>query len=378
MGEDRSAAAYEAAVMHFVHGETMETIARRLRVSRSTVSRLIAQARSEGMVHIVVQQPHDQLGVLPRWLAQNFGVRAHIVPVPVQASYARRLTAVARETGKMISHLMEPHTVIAVTWGNTMAAVIDHLNARPVRGSVVVQLNGAANASTASVPFAGSLMEAFGRAFGSTVLHFSVPAFFDDAHTRRALWRERSIQAVRAVALNADIAVFGIGALTLEHPSLLYSGGYLLDEEIAQLKANGVVGDVCTVLLRRDGTWDDLEMNDRASGPRPDELQAIARRIGVVCGVEKAEATLAALRSGVMTDLVLDEDLAQRIYELVCGVHGGVHSGVHTAIPIGARADAEARAHAGGGYVGMRADVAARTHTGGYAGRDTGAQKGKP
>ena len=42
--------AYEAASMYYVQGETMEVIAHHLRVSRSTVSRLLARARQEGVV----------------------------------------------------------------------------------------------------------------------------------------------------------------------------------------------------------------------------------------------------------------------------------------------------------------------------------------
>ena len=200
-------------------------------------------------------------------------------------------------------------------WQGTAAAVVDHLVPRPARGSIAVQLNGAAIASTSGVPYAGSLMEAFGRAFGASVHYFAVPAFFDYAATREALWQERSIAAVREIQQRADIALFGIGSLTAKNPSMVYSGGYLSAEELDSLRREGVVGDICTVLLRADGSWKDLEINSRASGPTPTDLRKIPRRIGVVSGSDKVVATVAALRAGLITDLVVDEDTADLIYE---------------------------------------------------------------
>lgn len=315
--QDRAQAAYEAAVMHFVQGETMESIARRLSVSRSTVSRLISEAKDTGLVQVTIHPPQAAASELQSTIGEMFNVGVKVVPVPFGVNEARRLNAVAQVAAITVSNLMKPDTVIGVAWGNTIASLVDHLVPRPARGSIAVQLNGAANASTTGIPYAGSLMEQFGKSFGSAVQHFSVPAFFDFAETRDALWRERSINAVREIQQKADIALFGIGSMTSKSPSLVYSGGYLSFDEIRELREDGVVGDICTVLLRGDGSWEDLEINSRASGPTPTDLQKIPQRIGVVSGTDKIAATVAALRAGVITDLVIDEDSAELLHAFV-------------------------------------------------------------
>ncbi|KGF05571.1 sugar-binding transcriptional regulator [Arcanobacterium sp. S3PF19] len=314
---ERRNLAYEAAVMHYVQGETMESIARRLGVSRSTVSRLVKTARDEGYVQISLHPPKELADTLGMRISRYFGIRTHVVPVPLGANEARRLTSVATMAGLVISDLVQPNTVIAVAWGNTVSAVSDHLVPKSASGSVVVQLNGAANKNSTGIPYAGEIMEAFGRAYGAAVVHFPVPAFFDYADTREVLWRERSISSVREVQNSADIAVFGVGALDSKIPSQVYSGGYLTHNELASLADEGVVGDICTVLLRADGSWADLELNRRASGPTPEALRAIKRRICVVSGTEKAVPLLAALRARVATDLIIDEDTASRLEEMI-------------------------------------------------------------
>lgn len=319
MSEDRRRIAYEAAVLHYVQGETMETVARRLGVSRSTVSRLISLARDEGLVRISLHPPTENSDSLAARLSDVFGVTAHVVPVSPTSTDVRRLDSVATVAGAIISDLVQPGNTIGVAWGTTISAVTDHLSPRPAPGSIVVQLNGAANSSTTGIPYAGQIIDSFGKAFGSTVRHFPVPAFFDFAETREAMWRERSLAAVRELQRTTDVAVFGVGSFNSPLASHVYVGGYLSPKDIATLRAEGVVGDICTVMLRPDGSYEDIEMNRRATGPTPAELRKIPRRICVVAGSSKVLPLHGALMSGAITDLIIDEAAAWKLLDLSTG-----------------------------------------------------------
>jgi DNA-binding transcriptional regulator LsrR (DeoR family) len=163
------------------------------------------------------------------------------------------------------------------------------------------------------VDYASTIVTAYGAAFDAEVRHFPVPAFFDFAATREAMWRERSVQRVLAVQRRADIALFGVGALGGQVPSHVYSSGYLDENDLGALYAAGVVGDVCTVFLRQDGSYQDIDINRRATGPTPAELASIPRRLCVVAGEAKLRPLLAAMRAGAMTDLIIDEPTARRL-----------------------------------------------------------------
>ena len=192
-----------------------------------------------------------------------------------------------------------------------MTEVSRHLPRRPLTGVKVVQLNGAGNAHHSGIPYLGSLLGQLANAYEAQTVHFPVPAFFDYAETKEAMWRERSVQASLRVQQSVDLAIFGVGAFGGPIPSHVYSGGYFDAEEQYRLRELGVVGDMCTVLLREDGSWADLELNRRASGPTPKELARIPRRICVASGVHRARALRGALRTGAITDLVLDDALAK-------------------------------------------------------------------
>lgn len=313
---DREETLLAASSMYYLQDLTMETIAGRLHMSRSSVSRLLKQARASGLVEITLRPTPTRAPGVSQYIASQYGVEVYVVPVIDSATDAERLEQVAMTTARMVSGWFDSDMVLGVAWGTTLGAIARHLSKKPTRGSSVVQLNGAANNRTSGVEYVGNLISRFGDAFDAAVHLFPVPAFFDYAETRRAMWRERSVARVLDVQRRADIALFSIGAIAGEVPSHVYSAGYLETEDIETLDAEGVVGDVCTVFLRADGTYEDLTLNERATGPTPAELRRVPRRVCAVAGDSKVVPLLAALRAGVITHLVLDEQTATRLVEL--------------------------------------------------------------
>ena len=354
--------AYEAASMYYVQGETMEVIAHHLGVSRSTVSRLLARARQEGVVRVSLVQPGGA-GSLEGRMAQVFGVRTHIVPVREGTTEIHRLQQVASVAAAhmvdLIGALAEqggaegagaPESggpegenrgaaggagrdvgaggvVVGVAWGTTMSEVSAALPSRPVPGLTVVQLNGASDPMREG-PSAGEVLSQMRMSLGARTISFPVPAFFDHVAAREAMWSERSVKRVLSVARRASLAVFGVGALDALNgalPSQVYEGGHLTARDQAVLRRQNVVGDVCTVLLRADGSWRDVTLNARATGPTPAQLARIPRRLCVAAGTGKARALLAALRARTATDLIVDDATARAVLELaeVRGQMGG-------------------------------------------------------
>ncbi|UNX54475.1 transcriptional regulator [Georgenia sp. TF02-10] len=307
----REDAVYQAASMYYLQDETMEVIARRMGTSRSTVSRMLKDARDSGLVRVTLTGAGNGVSPLARQLGQRFGVRAHVVPVRGGITEVQRLDQVARVAGRLISEWVQPGSVLGLAWGTTLSAVVGHLVPKHAPGSEVVQLNGAANPVTSGIPHAGSIITAAAQNFDAAVHHFPVPAFFDYAATKRAMWRERSIQRVLAVQARADVVAFGVGAFDGALASHVYAAGYMSQGDMDQLRLEGVVGDVCTVLLREDGSYADIELNERATGPTPAELARVARRVCVVAGAAKVPPLLGALRARAVTDLVIDEATAR-------------------------------------------------------------------
>ena len=313
---ERQDETYQAASMYYVQGDTMENIARRLDVSRSTVSRMLKDARDSGMVRITLTEPGSPTSALAAAISTRFGVRTHIVSMRDDTGNIARLERVARVAAGLANEVVQDGDIVGVAWGTTTGAVANQLPHHPKNDVTVVQLNGAANPQTSGIPYAGVILRTMARAWGAQIQPFPVPAFFDDPATRRMLWRERSISRILDTLAKADVAIFGVGSLTSGLPSHVYAAGYLDESDFAQLEEERVSGDVCTFFLRGDGSWRDIEINQRASGPNPEQLSRVKRRICVVATPEKFGALHGALRAGVATDLVVDDHTARALMQL--------------------------------------------------------------
>ncbi len=305
------------ARMYYVQSETMDAIAHQLGVSRSTISRLLKEARDRGLVRVTIVDPERPLGRMAELFDKYFGVQAHIVQVRPGASSIFRLDQVARMAADLLADLIQDGDTLGVAWGTTTSAIATHVRPRDLSGVTVIGLNGGANHQTTGLPYVGSILHRFAVAFRGQEQQLALPAFFDDPDTRDAMWREQSTRHILAVRANCRIALFGVGGLHSELQSHVYASNYLNESDLQGLRDQGVVGDVNTVMLRADGSHRDLEINRRATGMTPAELQRIPKRICAVTGLSKAVPILGALRAGVATDLVIDQETARAVLTLM-------------------------------------------------------------
>lgn len=310
---NRSRDALRAAQMYYLQDLTMNAIARELRTSRSTVSRLLSMARETGLVQIQVNNPSERAPALEQQIRRRFGVEAHVVPVADSGNDSEVLDRVAIQAARTIGPLVDSNAIIGVAWGSTLSAVSHHLTRKQTHDSAIVQLNGAGNTQTTGITYASEILRRFGQAYGARVEQFPVPAFFDHAATKTAMWEERSVRRILDLQRRMTMAIFGVGSIGAGIPSHVYSGGYLDREDLETLETDRVVGDVATMFFRADGTHRDILLNTRSTGPNLDDLRAVQRRICVVSGESKIDGLRGALAAGLATDLILDEGCARRL-----------------------------------------------------------------
>ncbi|MGP6171221.1 sugar-binding transcriptional regulator [Microbacterium sp. A204] len=314
--DSKTAQALRAAQLYYLQDMTMDAIARELGTSRSSVSRLLSHARETGLVEVRIHPPQGQALRLEEAIRARFGIAAHVVPIPQGLSDVERFERVVMSAARQLPLYFDSNMTLGIAWGSTLDAISRHLPNKETHNSSVVQLNGAGNTFTSGTDYASEILHRFGQAFSASVQQFPVPAFFDDPLTKEAMWRERSTRRVLDLQARADIALFGLGSPFAEVPSRVYVGGYLDRADYRNLRDEKVIGDVATVFYRQDGSWKDIELNKRATGPSFSVLQRVSRRICVVAGVQKLPSLRGAIAARLITDLVLDEHLAEQLIEV--------------------------------------------------------------
>ncbi len=314
--------AYRVASLYYYQDLNTEQIAKEMGFSRPKVSKLLSYARQHGIVDIKVYDTRTRLSPLETIICNRFALkRVHIVPVPSYAGESVWLERVARYTANYLNQVLVGHQVLGIAWGTTISEISMHLIPKVLIGMKIVQLNGSANTALSDNRYAANILQAFADNYQASVQLFPVPSFFDYEDTKRALWRERSIQAILRQQQEADVLLYSVGAVHAGVPSRVYAGDYLEPEDLAELKREEVVGDISTVFYRADGSWADIPLNQRASGPPLHLFQSVDRALCVVAGRAKVQGLHAALQAGYMNELVVDEPTARELVKAYLPEH---------------------------------------------------------
>ena len=304
--------ALRVAKLYYYQGLTTEGIAQELGLSRPKISRLLSLAKRQGIVQIRVIDPLEDNRSLSKALKDRYHLRAvHTVPVPETASDAEALERVAAFAGAHLNTLVQSNGVLGLAWGTTLGAISARLIPKPTANLEVVQLNGSGSTGGMSDRHITEVIQRFGDNFGARVNHFPVPAFFDFAETKQALWRERSIKRIVDLQKRASVLLYSIGAIHSSVPSYVYEAGFLDAKDRKELGRQKAVGDIATVFFREDGSYGDIPLNARASGPDLGVMRRAAHAVCVVAGRSKVRALEGALQGGLLSELIVDEPSAR-------------------------------------------------------------------
>ena len=315
MAEPKITSAIKAAKMYYYQNLTTAVIAKEMNVSRSTISRLLSYARYSGLIDIRIIEPSEQPDKLSKSIEERYGIeKVHVVPVPEIAGEAEWLERVAQYTANYLNTIFKSEMILGIAWGTTLTAISNHLLRKTTHNSQIIQLNGAGNTQSMGIEYASQIIMRFSDNYRARAHLFPVPTFFDYAETKAALWKEGSIKRILDLHTRTDLLLYSIGAVNAGIPSHVYSGGYLSDTDYQDLEKYKIAGDIATVFFKEDGSFNDIPMNLRASGP---DLGLFRSKYGVcvVSGLAKVRGLHAALMGKLMTELIVDEPTARKLLE---------------------------------------------------------------
>jgi deoxyribonucleoside regulator len=308
--QDRGLLVLEAARFYYEHHLTQSQIASKLEVSRPTVSRLLQEARDQGVVRIQIIDPSASGTRLEKRLRDQFGLK-HVVVVPYDGEPGQVLKSrMGYALIDLLDTLIDDNSTLGVSWGTTMQAATKHLRSRPVKNMTVVQLNGGvskAELDTHASEIAGKM----GENYHATPYLLPLPAIVDNPELKTAIISDRHIAKTLKLAREADIAAFTVGAFGSN--CVLVKADYFESDEVQDLIDQGAVADICSRLIKADGSICSLALDQRTIGIELEELKAKPYSIAVAGGPDKEQAVKAGLTGKWFNSLITDEQTARKL-----------------------------------------------------------------
>lgn len=130
------------------------------------------------------------------------------------------------------------------------------------------------------------------------------PAVAETVRLKRELMSSAEIRHLLEEAKQVDLAVVGIG-----NPlrSTMVKMGYLNNEDLDDLRRHGASGDINSRFIDSEGDELSISLNQKSIGIELSHLRRIPTVVGVVSGIDKAQAILASLRGQYINVFVTDE-----------------------------------------------------------------------
>lgn len=305
----------EVAALYYEANLTQSEIAAELEISRSSVSRLLSEARELGVVDIKIRWPSDSSGDLSAQIKQAFGLpEAHIVHSGGRG-YTQTIEALGSVAAELLERKLRDNMVLGISWNTGVYQVVRAFRAAAHHTGVkVVQLTGSVGVINPLLD-GPDLARWLAQMLGGQYLYLPAPLVVESPQIRQALLADRTIAERLDLAHRADIALVGIGTVFPPLCSLIQTD-YLSEEELAEITAMGGVGDILTTFYDIDGNILPLPLHERTIGLPLEALRDLPCVIGVAAGDVKAPAIVGALRGNYLTCLVTDDKAARAMLKL--------------------------------------------------------------
>ncbi|MDV7136344.1 sugar-binding transcriptional regulator [Williamsia muralis] len=295
-----------AATMYHLEGLTQAEVAARLGLSRPTAGRLIARARAQGLVRVVIDAPPHLAGSIhtdeERELETAFGLKEALIIDQLADGTQTGDSALGRAGASVLIRRLEPNSTLGFTWGPETVAVADSITPRSASCRRVVQMDG----SMTSVEYHTGVDHAlsrFAERLGAQPLRLVAP-LYADPDTVKALQRDSILSQSFKAAEEADVMVFGVGSVTTS--TTLFEGAYIDAAILDELTGLGAVGEIGGRFYDKDGVTVESSLVDRTVSVPLEAVRSCPTTMLISGGTHRRESILGALRGGLATTLITD------------------------------------------------------------------------
>lgn len=303
---------YAAAKMYYDEEATQAEVAAKLGTSRATVSRLLAEARRQGIVRIEVVAPDfHNADDLADQLSAALGLDAVFLCQPLPLSAAGRVSedrlgsALAPAVGRALTAVgLRPGDVLLVSSGRTMYEVA-RFDLPQLPGVVVAPTVGGADQPEAWYQ-TNEITRRIAAQVGGRATYLFAPAL-PGPELYQTLQNDPAIQRVLHLWPHARVLLTGVGApptLRSEAPQFVSTGSAALLD---------AVGDVCSRFFDRAGKPVEFPGSERMIAVQLSELPQIPVSIAVAAGQDKVPGIVVGAQARFFNQLVTDPVTAQQI-----------------------------------------------------------------
>lgn len=303
----------KVAYLYYMEDANQSSIAKELNIHRTTVSRMLKEAREKGIVQIQINDFDIDLFELELKAKEMFHLNyLEIVPSDVQEGMNNLKDALGLRAANLIRRLINNGDNVGLSWGSSLAAMIQHLERKYTEDTMFIPLVGGSTEINTS-DHVNTLVYEMARKFQGESMFVNASVIQETPVLAKGIVESQYFAKLKESWTNLDKAIVGIGGeLGLEDSAWR---GLLTEKDRNILKVNETIGDCCCRFFDKDGNFVTGELHDRTIGLTLEQLKDVPVSIGIAAGENKACAIHALLENKIINSLITDEATLRKVLQ---------------------------------------------------------------
>ncbi|TLQ40810.1 sugar-binding transcriptional regulator [Ruoffia tabacinasalis] len=296
----------QIATLYYEEKLTQAEIAKKLHISRPTVSHMLNEARDRGIVTITIHHPDSNLYSKQHEIVKKYGLRTVQI-----ANGSLSDENIKKELGQLCAQYIENRindfTKLGLGWGTTIFEYINQATYTKSKNLEIIPLIGGIGIQDTQF-HSNHLAFRLSEKYNCDVSYFYAPAFAESAEVRGLFESTTLYQDIYNKGLEVDIAILGVGNPI--ESSTYKSLGYFSKEEENQIRDSGAIGDILGSFFDKNGNKISIPITERMMGIALNDIHKIPEILVLASGKEKVLSIKILLEMGLLDHIIIDKEIA--------------------------------------------------------------------
>lgn len=295
------------AKMYYEEGMTQAQIAKVMGVSRSLISKILLDAKTNGIVEVFIHSETAYSVELERQLEKKFNMNKAIVIDTRNLTQDEIDKTAGQQSALYLKKLSKTNKKMGISWGHSLRSMVDSFPYTQLEDVTLYPLIGGMSDDHFDI-HSNQLCFDLGRKMRATIKYLYAPASVSNLVIKKELTNNKAVKSVLEEASEVDLALLGISS-PFENSSMLKIG-YIDKKDISLLKEKKVIGDINSKFFTVDGEEAEIEFNNLVIGLGLDEIKNIPLRMSIAIDKSKTDALKVALTNNLLNIIVTTDDIA--------------------------------------------------------------------
>lgn len=301
----------KCCMMYYEDEYNQEQIAQELGLSRPTVSRMLKEAKEQGIVEVKIKSPIDtNYHTIERRLEKLLGLKEVIIVNDKKDPMSQKIE-LGYAAAQYLERVIKDKDIVGVSMGTTIKEVARFVKSSSMKNTTFLPIVGGVGQIHIDIHPNQIAMD-LARAFGGNFKLLHAPAVISGIDIKENFKKETGIKEILDIIDKVTIALVGIGVPT-EKTSTMMASGYFNEADMETLRERKAVGDICLQFFDINGDASQFEFNKKVFGIEISRLKKIDRVIGIAGSMEKADSIIGAARGKYINVLVTNQQTSEII-----------------------------------------------------------------